>query len=375
MASPRERYAAALARGALRPDADQARAVEVFEEIWRELGGGNGGSAPRRWFWPWSRASAAGAADGATPVRGLYLWGAVGRGKTLLMDQFCAALPTTIAKRRTHFYRFMQSVHDELRPLRRTRTEDPLMHVAARWAGEVRVLCLDEFHVHDIADAMLLGRLLSGLFARGVTLVTTSNIPPARLYEGGLQRDRFLPAIAELEANLRVVELAGAEDHRLRALERVEVYHAPLDAAAAANLEACFGELVPDGEGERGGALTVHGRPIATERRADGVVWFRFEELCDGPRGTADYIEIANCFHTVLLSGVPVFAARDRDRVRRFMSFVDEMYDRNVNVIVSAEAPPAALYPEGRDAFEFRRTRSRLEEMQTREYLHREHLG
>lgn len=361
MTSPRERYAAALAHGRLRPDPGQARAVDAFEDLHRAL------DAPaRRSPLRYLRRRPAG-------VRGLYLWGGVGRGKTLLMDDFHGGL-AGVPRRREHFYRFMSRVHEELRRLRRRRIGDPLGAVAEDWGAEFRVLCLDEFHVRDIADAMLLGRLLRGLFERGVTLVTTSNVPPARLYEGGLQRDRFLPAIADLEARLRVVELAGGEDHRLRALERADVYHFPLGPGADANVAACFGALVPDGRTEDG-PLMVLGRPIATRRRAEGVAWFGFDQLCDGPRGAADYIEIARCFHTVLVSGVPVIAPRDRDRARRFISLVDELYDRQVNLVVSAAAPPAGLYPEGPDSFEFRRTRSRLEEMRTRDYLHREHLG
>lgn len=361
MTSPKERHAAALASGRLRPDPGQARAVNAFEALYRELAG-----APRPSRLRILRRR-------SEPVRGLYLWGSVGRGKTLLMDDFFDALDG-VPKRRAHFYRFMSSVHGALKRLRTKRVEDPLGIVAAEWSTDARVLCLDEFHVRDIADAMLLGRLLRGLFEQGVTLVTTSNVPPGRLYEGGLQRDRFLPAIAELESRLRVLELAGSEDHRLRALERAEVYHSPLGPAADANMEGCFDTLVPNHRAELG-PLTVLGRPVATIRRAEGIAWFEFDQLCDGPRGAADYIEIARCFHTVLLSGVPVIAPRDRDRVRRFISLVDELYDRQVNLVVTAAAPPAGLYPEGPDAFEFRRTRSRLEEMQTRDYLHREHLG
>ena len=366
--SPRERYAAAIAGGRMRPDPGQSRTVDAFEALYRALGERprRGASSPLRYFGRRRRRP-------PPAVRGLYLWGGVGRGKTMLMDEFFAALDGP-AKRRTHFYRFMQSVHEALKRLRERRTEDPLGVVAADWAAEIRVLGLDEFHVRDIADAMLLGRLLKGLFDRGVTLVTTSNVPPARLYEGGLQRDRFLPAIAELEARLRVLELAGTEDHRLRALERADVYHFPLGPAADASIAACFDTLVPNGRTEDG-PLMVLGRPIATVRRAEGVAWFRFEQLCDGPRGADDYIEVTRCFHTVLLSEVPIIGARERDRVRRFISLVDELYDRNVNLVISAAAPPAGLYPEGRDAFEFERTRSRLEEMRTRDYLHREHLG
>ena len=362
MSSPRERYAAAVAGGGLRPDPGQARAVDAFEDLHRALVAPPPRRSPLRYF----RRPPEG-------VRGLYLWGGVGRGKTLLMDDFFAGAEG-VPKRRAHFYRFMSSVHEALKGHRRRRVEDPLGVVAADWAADVRLLCLDEFHVRDIADAMILGRLLRGLFERGATLVTTSNVPPSRLYEGGLQRDRFLPAISELEDRLRVLELAGSEDHRLRALERADVYHSPLGAGAAASIEACFETLVPNGRAEDG-PLMVLGRSIATIRRAEGIAWFGFDQLCDGPRGAADYIEIARCFHTVLLSDVPVIGPRDRDRARRFISLVDELYDRQVNLVVSAAAPPAGLYPRGPDAFEFRRTSSRLEEMQTRDYLHREHLG
>ena len=361
MSSPRERYAAAIARGRLRPDVGQARAVGAFEALHRALD-----TPPRRSPLEYFRRRPKG-------VRGLYLWGGVGRGKTLLMDDFFDGIED-VPKRRAHFHRFMSSVHEELERLRRQRIGDPLGVVAADWAAKVRLLLLDEFHVRDIADAMLLGRLLRGLFEHGVTLVTTSNVPPARLYEGGLQRERFLPAIAELEARLRVLEIAGTEDYRLRALERADVYHSPLGPAAAACIEACFDTLVPNGRME-GGSLMVLGRPIAMVRRAEGIAWFGFDQLCDGPRGTADYIELARCFHTVLLSDVPVIGPRERDRVRRFISLVDEFYDRRVNLVVSAAAPPAGLYPKGPESLEFRRTRSRLEEMRTRDYLHRAHLG
>ena len=281
----------------MRPDPGQSRTVDAFEALYRALGERprRGASSPLRYFGRRRRPPPA--------VRGLYLWGGVGRGKTMLMDEFFTALDGP-AKRRTHFYRFMQSVHEALKRLRERRTEDPLGVVAADWAAEIRVLGLDEFHVRDIADAMLLGRLLKGLFDRGVTLVTTSNVPPARLYEGGLQRDRFLssPAIAELEARLRVLEARG--DRRPSPCApwsgRTSIT-SPLGPAADASIAACFDTLVPNGRTEDD-PLMVLGRPIATVRRAEGVAWFRFEQLCDGPRGANDYIEVARCFHTVLLS-------------------------------------------------------------------------
>jgi cell division protein ZapE len=303
----------------------------------------------------------------APPERGLYLWGGVGRGKTFLMDLFFEALPVE-RKMRMHFHRFMQRTHREMTRL--AGVANPLSHVADVYAREACVLCFDEFFVSDIGDAMILGELLAQLLERGVTLVATSNIPPGRLYWNGLQRRSFLPAIAAIEANTEVVELAGANDYRLRVLERAEIYHVGVDAQADRQLAASFEALATDAATARADVdLEIEGRPIRCRRFADDVVWFDFAAICDGPRGQADYIELARECHAVLISGVPVFTTQTEDQARRFISLVDEFYDHNVKLILSAAAPIESLYRGERLVFEFERTRSRLLEMQSHDYL------
>ncbi len=305
------------------------------------------------------------------PVEGLYLWGGVGRGKTLLMDLFYEELPFA-DKLRIHFHRAMRHVHRELK--RHGRLEDPLDRIAADMAGRTRVLCFDEFFVSDIADAMLLGRLLRCLFRRGVTLVATSNLPPGELYRGGLQRQQFLPAIAAIERHCRVFHLATEVDYRLRVLEEAQIYHSPLDAEADENLRRYF-RRIASGREEAGRTLLIENRPIETVRLAAGVAWFEFPALCDGPRSQDDYIEIARRYHTVILSGVPVLDADMENQARRFIALVDEFYERGVNLILSAAAPLDSLYRGRRLEFEFERTTSRLIEMQSGEYLASPHLA
>ncbi len=305
------------------------------------------------------------------PEVGLYLWGGVGRGKTFLMDLFFECIPHP-RKLRMHFHRFMRRVHRDLTLL--AGVADPLDAVAAGLAAEASVLCFDEFYVSDIGDAMILAELLEGLFARGVTLVATSNIPPGRLYENGLQRSRFLPAIAAIERHTEVVALGGDTDYRLRLLERAEIYHAPLDAAAEAGLATSFAALAPDrSEIQVDVDLEIEGRDIRCKRFADDIAWFDFAALCAGPRSQADYIEVARICHAVLVSGVPVFTGAIEDQARRFISLVDEFYDRNVKLILSAAAPIEDLYQGSSFGFEFQRTESRLLEMQSRAYLGRTH--
>jgi len=305
------------------------------------------------------------------PVRGIYLWGAVGRGKSFLMDEFFRLAPLT-RKRRVHFHRFMQSIHHSLRDLQGQ--EDPLRIVAARLAREVRLLCLDEFHITDIGDAMLMRRLLEGLLAGGVALVTTSNQHPDELYEHGLQRAQFVPAIGLIKERLELVQLDGDADYRLRALTHAGVYHHPLDAAAERAQEEGFVAVV-GGPGESAQTLEIEGRPARARRHAPGVVWFDFAELCGSPRGTADYIELARRYHTVLISGVPQFRPALRDSMRRFTWLVDEFYDRHVNLMLSAAVPAEQLYGEVPPTPDIERTRSRLIEMQSSEYLSLPHLA
>lgn len=298
-------------------------------------------------------------------MRGLYLWGSTGRGKTWLVDLFYKCLPFP-EKLRRHFHRFMADVHEDLRM--HASHSDPLTLVADGLAARTRVICFDEFFVSDIADAMILGTLFERLFARGVTLVATSNVAPPELYRDGLQRARFLPAIAALETHTEVVHVGGDVDYRFRLLERAEIYRAPLDAAAEAGLQQYFDSAAPEDTRNRGD-LRVLGRMIPVRCRADGVAWFDFGNLCGGPRSQADYIEIARSFHTVLVSGVPRFTPEIENEARRFIALVDELYDHSVKLILSAAVPVHELYAGNRLALEFRRTTSRLEEMQSQGYL------
>ena len=303
------------------------------------------------------------------PVTGLYIWGGVGRGKTYLMDRFFALAPGD-RKLRQHFHRFMRSVHDELRTLRHR--SDPLEHVAERIAARAQLICFDEFFVSDIADAMLLGRLFERLFKRGVVLVATSNVAPDELYKDGLQRSRFLPAIAQLKRHTRVIEAGSGADYRLEVLRSGRIYFAPLNEQARAGLNDCFRKLAR-GTAATAGTIDIAERTIAYRGRADSAAWFEFSELCDGPRGIDDYIELARTFQTVIISDVPLLDADSDDQARRFIALVDEFYDRRVKMIVSAQATPDRLYTGRRLKFEFQRTASRLREMQGDAYLASSH--
>ena len=306
-----------------------------------------------------------------TKVRGLYLWGGVGRGKTFLMDLFFETLPIT-AKKRIHFHRMMGEVHNSRKRL--GNVSDPLDKVAANIARETRVLCFDEFFVSDIGDAMILGRLLDGLFSRGVTLVATSNSRPDDLYKDGLQRQRFLPAIDSLNRHTEVLQLQGDLDYRLRLLEEAGTYLCPDDDAATRRLSFLFDESASS-EIRRDPHLDVNGREIPAYKCAKGIAWFKFEQICDGPRSQADYIEIARWYPTVIISGVPALDASLENQARRFIALVDEFYDRRVKLILSAKAEVDSLYRGDRLAFEFDRTASRLIEMQSTDYLALPHLA
>ena len=303
-------------------------------------------------------------------IKGLYLWGGVGRGKTFLMDLFFETLEIE-GKRRSHFHRIMQDVHRRLKEL--GDISDPLDTVARDIARESRVLCFDEFFVSDIGDAMILGRLLEGLFRRGVTLVATSNTRPDDLYKEGLQRQRFLPAIEALNEHTSVVHIGGDTDYRLRLLREAGTYLTPEGAEAHRKLQVLFDESASS-EIREDYALDVNGRPIHVQRCAKGIAWFAFSDLCDGPRSQADYIEIARWYPTVILSGVPVLDATHEDQARRFVALVDEFYDRRVKLIIAAAKPADGVYSGERLQFEFERTVSRLLEMQSAEYLHLPHL-
>ena len=299
------------------------------------------------------------------PVPGLYLWGRVGRGKTFLMDLFAASLPHGVVLRR-HFHRFMGEVHAALREL--GERQSPLVDVAAGIAARCRVLCLDEFLVQDIGDAMILANLLDALFAQGVSLVTTSNTPPSKLYQGGLQRARFLPAIALVERHCHVVEMASPHDWRLRALTQAPVYHTPPGAEAERALARIFASQA-QGEPQDGGTIELNGRAVPLRKRAGGVLWFDFDALCEGPRAVADYIALAKAGPTVIISNVPQFSIYSEDAAKRFVQLVDEFYDRHVKLVLSAAAPITELYDGERLRAEFGRTESRLIEMQSEAYL------
>jgi cell division protein ZapE len=296
--------------------------------------------------------------------RGVYLWGGVGRGKSMLMDAFFATVAIR-RKTRVHFHAFMRDVHEELATLKRE--EDPLATVAARIARRWRLVCFDEFHVSDIADAMILGRLLAALVDLGVVFVTTSNFRPDTLWPDGLQRERFLPAIELIEREFDVVEVDGGTDYRLRALERTRAWLVPAGPDADRELERAFEATAAGADEER--KLAIEGRTIVARRRAGSAVWFDFVALCDGPRSQRDYLEIARRFGVVLLSGVPAMGPGNGDLARRFTWLVDILYDHRVKLLASAAVEAERLYPAGPAAHEFARTVSRLVEMRTHEYL------
>lgn len=312
----------------------------------------------------------AGRTHKASPVPGLYLWGGVGRGKTHLMDCFFHSAPAP-RKRRIHFHHFMRDIHLALAAL--PPQPDPLDVLAARIAEDSRLLCLDEFVVTDITDAMILHGLLRALFDRGVTLVTTSNTAPQGLYANGLQRERFLPAIELLRAHTEEFHLDGETDYRLRELERAETYFTPPDGRAHTAMEQLF-ERLGAGHEETDTRLLINDRQLIARRLAPGVAWFAFSELCEGPRATADYIEIAREYHSLLISDVPVLTPAHDAAARRFLHLVDEIYDRNVKLILSADATLEDLYQGADLSFEYQRLRSRLTEMQSVDYLARPHL-
>ncbi|MGB2818713.1 MAG: cell division protein ZapE [Burkholderiaceae bacterium] len=296
--------------------------------------------------------------------RGVYLWGGVGRGKSFLMDAFYAAVPV-LRKTRLHFHEFMRSVHRELDEVKGT--AEPLDEVARRIARRHRLICFDEFHVSDIADAMILHRLLVRLFDLNVGLVITSNYAPDDLYPDGLHRDRLLPAIELLKERLDIVHVDGGIDYRQRAMEHIDAYLTPWGADAEAKLVAAFDRIAEVDDEDP--LLEIESRRIRARRRAGGVVWFDFVVLCGGPRSHTDYLEIATQFHTVLLSNIPCMSAGQASEARRFTWLVDVLYDHRVKLLASAEAPPEQLYTAGVLSNEFARTSSRLVEMQSREYL------
>jgi len=304
------------------------------------------------------------------PIKGLYFWGGVGRGKTYLVDTFYESLPFK-NKSRVHFHRFMHRVHQELKAL--SGQSDPLKIIAKKFAQETQIICFDEFFVSDITDAMILGTLFEELFAHNVTLVATSNIIPDELYRNGLQRERFLPAIKLINEHTDIVNVDSGVDYRLRTLEQAEIYHYPLDKQADENLCHYFKQLSGEA-GKKGQNIEINNRELATVLVSEGVVYFDFSVLCESARSQGDYMEISQLYHTVLMANVKEMGSDSDDSTRRFIALVDEFYERNVKLIMSAEQPLEQLYSGGRLAFEFKRCLSRLQEMQSHDYLASEHL-
>ena len=354
--TPSQRYAEGVARGDWQNDPAQHAALAELDRIHLGLLD----SAEDGWldrlssFW-----------KKPEPVKGLYFWGGVGRGKTFLVDLFYDGLPIK-QKYRTHFHRFMRSVHERLRE--HQGQSDPLAKIAQEWRSNLRVLVLDEFFVTDIGDAMLLARLLERLFAEGVTLVTTSNTAVENLYLNGLQRESFLPAIGLLQRFCVELYAEGTEDYRMRALTRSPVYRAPLATDSDEWLATRWNEL-SGGQPAKPGNIEIEGRKIPVRGRGESIAWFDFAALCEGPRGPSDYIEIAHEFNTVLLGGIPAFDRLNEDAARRFVNLIDELYDRHVNLVCTASTSPIELYTGQRLQGAFERTASRLIEMQSAEYL------
>lgn len=364
MLSPIEKYQQALASGDYRADPGQRAIIETLQMVylaWHEQHLAASKSVWKKLTKP--KVSA--------PVRGLYLWGGVGAGKTWLMDLFYDCIPEQL-KMRLHFHRFMQRIHQEL--TQRQGQADPLKLIAKQLAQQIKLIFLDEFVVNDITDAMLLANLLQALFNEGVTLMATSNVPPEGLYRNGLQRNRFLPAIALLNRHMQVFKADIVTDYRLRTLEQAGVYFCPLNSEAEQHLMQHYLHLAHDG-GKANEPLLIEGRAIATRWLANEVVWFDFAALCHIPRSQLDYVEIARIYSAVILSNVPQIAPEQDNIIIYLIHLVDILYDARVKLIISAAAPVEELYLEGRYAFEFQRTRSRLLEMQSTAYLSAEHTG
>jgi cell division protein ZapE len=353
-------FHARLAAGELAPDAMQSRAVLRLQRLWSELQRYKPGSSRgwRAWL---------GLETAHPPApRGLYIFGGVGRGKSMLMDAFFTAVAME-KKRRVHFYAFMADVHARIHA-RREEKGDPIPPVAQSIAAETILLCFDEFHVVDIADAMILGRLFAALFAEGVVVVATSNRAPGALYEGGLQRERFLPFIDLLKEKLDVIQLDGPRDYRLVRFAGRQTYFTPVNDMTYRALEHAFGDLTDNASASRT-TVTVLEREVVVPRAARGVAWFHFDELCGNDLGPNDYLALVARFHTFVVEGIPRMGADQVNEAKRFNIFIDTLYDAHGNLVCSAAVAPKDLYTEGDGSFEFQRTVSRLIEMQSEDYI------
>ena len=377
ISSPLALYRDRTASGELRSDPAQEYAAERLETLHRALLDYTPQSGPGTWRAHLGFARGLGLGGAGAPPMGLYLVGKVGRGKSMLMDLFFEHAPPR-QKRRVHFNAFMIETHKRLHEWREKEAKkaanpDPIPPLAERIAAEAWLLCFDEFQVTNIADAVILGRLFGALFERGVVVVATSNTTPDDLYRGGLQRELFLPAIDVLKKKMDVIELDSDTDYRLNRVAGMKVYHTPLGPAATAALDAAFKDLAED-EPVKLRTLLVQGRPFNVSRAAGGVARFTFAELCKRPLGPADYGALATHFHTVVVDGIPLLKAEQRDITRRFVLLIDELYEHRVDLICAAAAGPDDLCGGGEHAAEFRRTASRLHEMQSADYLASPHL-
>lgn len=388
---PEAEYRALLQIGELKPDADQARAVAVLEQLYRELidypeiGSQRSSFSFRKW-WPagflrWSNKA-------QYAPKGIYLYGGVGRGKSMLMDLFFSVAPIT-AKRRTHFHEFMLDIHARLKERhefsaqkraqcdKNASNEDPIPFIARQIANESTLLCFDELQVTDIADAMVLTRLFTELFALGIIVIATSNRPPDDLYKNGLNRQRFLPFITQIKEKLEIVPLDGSNDYRYNRLKGAETYYSPINSESTAQLSATFFRLtdrrVEDRAKVPSEELKVQGRTLFVPKAARGVAVFSFKRLCANPLGSADYLAIARTYHTVIMVAIPQFNEQNNDEAKRFVTFIDALYEHGVKFLCSAATPPQSLYLGGDVGFEFERTISRLMEMQSEKYLTKGH--
>ena len=365
-----EAYQALLEDGSIAPDASQAQAMDRLQGLSESLADYASQMGKKGW-----KARLMLGRKKLPPPRGLYMWGGVGRGKSMLMDLFFDTTTAVPGRQRVHFHAFMQEVHRRLHSYREavkagqaSESSDPLEALGRVITERAWLLCFDEFHVTDIADAMILCRLFKLLFEQGVVVVSTSNRPPRDLYKDGLQRELFLPFIDMIEDRQEVLELDGGVDYRLDRLKSMDVYLTPADADAESKLDEDYEKLSIGGHA-RPVTLTVQGRDIVIPKVAEGVAMAGFSELCEQPLGPGDYLEVARCFHTLILKDIPRLGPEKRNEAKRFVTLIDALYEARVNLICSADAPPESLYPEGDGSFEFERTVSRLMEMQSPEYM------
>ena len=360
--TPLQRYQQVLTDKDFQPDDGQKRVIQAFNRLQQDI---EQSGKPRSLISAIKQLFVTPA-----PVKGIYLWGGVGRGKTWLMDLFYETLNID-NKYRLHFHRFIKEIHEQLDHYKGQK--NPLKLIASQFSSQYRILCLDEFHVSDITDAMILRGLLEAFFENGVTIIMTSNIEPDELYRDGLQRQRFIPAIALIKQFSHIIKIEDGEDHRLNTIQKSESYLSPLNTTNQKKLEDYFIQLSPCTP-KTNTQLFINQRSLAAYKLADDIVWFIFDQIFDSPRAVADYIELAKLFHTVFISEIPVLTENNADKTRRFIQLLDEFYDRNVNIIISAASLPENLYQGSSLSFEFARTISRLEEMKSVNYLKKPHL-